>query len=247
MKLKYLASALLTGLLATQAISVSAADMTQEQVEKIVHQYLVSHPEVLIEMSNALRAKQEAQQTESDKALVAKYASQLFQQADDPVVGNPKGSLTIVEFSDYNCGYCKHSAPIISELLKKDTDIRYIYKEFPILTDTSVYAAKAALAVNMIYPTRYAAFHDALMSHSGALATNADVAAIAKKQGLDWKVISAKLDDSKITEKLKANQNLAQSLNITGTPAFVIGDQLLRGAPQSLDILEQTIQDGRGK
>lgn len=247
MKLKALASVLMTGLLMTQAVSVSAAEMTQEQVEKIVHDYLLAHPEILIEMSKSLQDKQEAQQADADKTLVSKYAHQLFQQANDPVIGNPKGHLTIVEFMDYNCGYCKHSAPLITELLKKDTDIRFIYKEFPILSDTSVYAAKAALAVNMLYPTRYEAFHNALMAHSGALTSNKDVENIAKSQGLEWSNIEKKMSDSKIDEKLKDNQTLAQSLSINGTPAFVIGNQLLRGAPKSLDILESAITDARGK
>lgn len=116
MKLKTLATALLGRMLTFSSV---AAEMTKPEVEKIVREYLISNPEILIEMSNALRAKQEAQQGEADKELLKKHANQLFQQADDPVTGNPKGSLTIVEFVDYNCGYCKRSASLVQDLLKK--------------------------------------------------------------------------------------------------------------------------------
>lgn len=244
MKLKTLATALLGGMLTFSSV---AAEMTKPEVEKIMREYLISNPEILIEMSNALRAKQEAQQGEADKELLKKHANQLFQQADDPVTGNPKGSLTIVEFVDYNCGYCKRSASLVQDLLKKDNDIRYIYKEFPILSDTSVFASKAALAVNALYPAKYAAFHDALMAHQGPFKINEDVAAVAKSMGLNWDKIAEKAKDAAFEKKIAANHAIAQTLNITGTPAFIIGDQLLRGAPQSLEMLEESVSQARGK
>jgi protein-disulfide isomerase len=247
MKLKSLATALMGGLITFSSIAAEMSATEQAKIEKVVHQYLVAHPEVLIEMSNALRAKQETQQAESDKMLLKQQSNQIFKQTDDPVTGNLQGNLTIVEFVDYNCGYCKRSAPLIQELLKKDKEIRYIYKEFPILSDTSVYASKAALAVNALFPEKYDAFHNALMAHEGPLKTNTDIADIAKALGLDWNKIAAKLNDPAIEKKISANHAMAQTLNITGTPAFIIGDQLLRGAPQSLDMLEDSIAQARNK
>lgn len=247
MKLTTLVTALLGGMLTFSSVAAEMSPTEQANIEKVVHQYLVSHPEILIEMSNALRAKQETQQAETDKELLKQHANQLFKQADDPVAGNPQGSLTIVEFVDYNCGYCKRSAPLVQELLKKDKEIRYIYKEFPILSDTSVYASKAALAVNALYPAKYEAFHNALMAHQGALKTNDDVVSIAKSLGLDWSKISTKANDPAIDKKIAMNHAMAQTLNITGTPAFIIGDQLLRGAPQSLDMLEDSVKQARSK
>ena len=138
MKLNVLATALLGSMLTFNSVAAEMSKTEQANIEKIVHQYLVSHPEILIEMSNALRAKQETQQADTDKNLLQQHANQIFKQVDDPVTGNPQGTLTVVEFVDYNCGYCKRSAPLIQELLKKDKEIRYIYKEFPILSDTSV-------------------------------------------------------------------------------------------------------------
>ncbi|MDD2841965.1 MAG: DsbA family protein [Tolumonas sp.] len=247
MKLTTLVTALLGGMLTFSSVAAEMSPTEQANIEKVVHQYLVAHPEILIEMSNALRAKQETMQADTDKALLKKHANQIFQQADDPVAGNPQGSLTIVEFVDYNCGYCKRSAPLVQELLKKDKEIRYIYKEFPILSDTSVYASKAALAVNALYPEKYEAFHNALMAHQGALKTNDDVVSIAKSLGLDWSKISVKANDPAIDKKIAMNHAMAQTLNITGTPAFIIGDQLLRGAPQSLEMLEDSVKQARSK
>ena len=132
-------------------------------------------------------------------------------------------------------------------MLKKDQNIRYIYKEFPILSDTSVYASKAALAVNALFPEKYAAFHDALMSHSGAFKTNDDIALVAKNLGLNWDKIAEKAKDPAIESKIATNHALARTLNITGTPAFIIGDQLLRGAPQTLEMLETSVKQARGK
>jgi len=247
MKLSTLVTALLGGMLTFSSVAAEMSPTEQANIEKVVHQYLVSHPEILIEMSNALRAKQETQQADTDKELLKQHANQIFKQADDPVAGNPQGSLTIVEFVDYNCGYCKRSAPLVQKLLKKDKEIRYIYKEFPILSDTSVYASKAALAVNALYPAKYEAFHNALMAHQGALKTNDDVVSIAKSLGLDWSKISVKANDPAIDKKIAMNHAMAQTLNITGTPAFIIGDQLLRGAPQSLEMLEDSVKQARNK
>ena len=247
MKLIVLATALLGSMLTFNSVAAEMSKTEQANIEKIVHQYLVSHPEILIEMSNALRTKQETQQADTDKNLLQQHANQIFKQVDDPVTGNPQGTLTVVEFVDYNCGYCKRSAPLIQELLKKDKEIRYIYKEFPILSDTSVYASKAALAVNALYPEKYEAFHNALMAYPDALKSNDDVMNIAKKQGLDWSKIVAKINDPAIDKKIATNHAIAQTLNITGTPAFIIGDQLLRGAPQSLEMLEESIKQARSK
>jgi len=247
MKLNVLATALLGSMLTFNSVAAEMSKTEQANIEKIVHQYLVSHPEILIEMSNALRAKQETQQADTDKNLLQQHANQIFKQVDDPVTGNPQGTLTVVEFVDYNCGYCKRSAPLIQELLKKDKEIRYIYKEFPILSDTSVYASKAALAVNALEPAKYEAFHNALRAHPGALKSNEDVMNVAKKQGLDWSKIVAKINDPAIDKKIATNHAIAQTLNITGTPAFIIGDQLLRGAPQSLEMLEESIKQARSK
>jgi len=149
------------------ATPVHASELTKSDVEQIVRDYLVKNPEILVEMSNALRAKQESQQAESDKSLIKAHSKQLYAN-QDPEMGNPKASLTIVEFFDYNCGYCKRAHPLVKQLMAEDKDIRYIYKQFPILSESSYFAARAALAVQLGQPDKYQAFHEKLYTAAGA-------------------------------------------------------------------------------
>ena len=146
MKLKKIVLPALLGLLPLTAPALQAAELQRADVEQIVREYMLSHPELLIEMSNALRAQQEAEQGKADQALIQQYHQVLFKQVSDPVGGNLKGTQTIVEFVDYNCGYCKRATPALRELLASDKSVRIVYKEFPILSETSYIAAKAALA-----------------------------------------------------------------------------------------------------
>lgn len=235
MKLKSYAVPLLASLLPLIAPQVSAAELQRSDVEQIVREYLVSHPELLIEMSNALRTKQEADQEKADVSLINQYRQAIYNQAHDPVGGNAKGSITIVEFFDYNCGYCKRAKPAVMEVVGENKEIRYIYKEFPILSETSYLASRAALAVQRLHPEKYEAFHNALMERQGPLKEVGEIAAIAKAQGLNWKAIEAKTKDPEIDQQLQENHKLSQQLGLTGTPAFIIGETILRGAPRSAD------------
>jgi protein-disulfide isomerase len=226
------------------AAPVQASELTKSDVEQIVRDYLVKNPEILVEMSNALRAKQESQQSVNDKAMIQAHASDLY-GAKDPEAGNPKGKLTVVEFFDYNCGYCKRAHPLVKQLLTEDKDIRYIYKQFPILSPTSAYAARAALAVQLSQPEKYQAFHDALYSHQGPLASEAQVKQIAESAGINWSKAQAKFKDASIDKTLGTNRALAEAMNISGTPGFIIGDQILRGAPRDMASLQDVIKDAR--
>ena len=220
----------------------ASESMSRGDVEKIVHDYMLAHPELLIDMSNALRAKQEAQQQQADVTLIQQNKKALFEQANDPVGGNAKGTVTVVEFFDYNCGYCKRSQSLVEQLVATNKDLRYIYKEFPILTETSLTAAKAALAVSSLHPDKYVAFHNALMNHQGPFKDAKDLEAIAKKQGLSWPALEKKMQDPAISQQLADNQKLAQALGLTGTPAFVINNSILRGAPRTMDDLNDAIK-----
>ncbi|BEE16140.1 outer membrane protein [Aeromonas enteropelogenes] len=226
------------------AAPAQASELTKSDVEQIVRDYLVKNPEILVEMSNALRAKQEQQQAESDKALIKAHAKQLYDN-NDPEMGNPKGSLTVVEFFDYNCGYCKRAHPLVKQLMAEDKDIRYIYKQFPILSETSYFAARAALAVQLGQPDKYQAFHEKLYAHKGPLADEAQVKQVAEAAGVNWSKVEAKLKDGSIDQNLSTNRALAEALAISGTPAFIIGDQILRGAPRDLASLKGFIKDVR--
>ncbi|MCF7720352.1 DsbA family protein [Aeromonas jandaei] len=226
------------------ASPVQASELTKSDVEQIVRDYLVKNPEILVEMSNALRAKQESQQAESDKALIKAHAQQLYGNKD-PEMGNPKGSLTIVEFFDYNCGYCKRAHPLVEQLMAEDKDIRYIYKQFPILSETSYFAARTALAVQLGQPDKYQAFHEKLYAHQGPLSDEAQVKKVAEEAGVNWSKVEAKIKDGSIDQNLGTNRALAEALGISGTPAFIIGDQILRGAPRDLASLKSFIKDVR--
>ncbi|MGL4207029.1 MAG: DsbA family protein [Aeromonadaceae bacterium] len=235
MKLNSYALPLLASLLPFISPSAPAAELQRSDVEQIVREYLVSHPELLIEMSNALRAKQEADQEKADISLINQYRQEIYKQPNDPVGGNAKGSITIVEFFDYNCGYCKRAKPALVEVMGENKEIRYIYKEFPILSETSYLAARTALAVQRLHPEKYEAFHNALMDRQGPLKDESELAAIAKSLGLNWNAIQAKAKESEIDNQLQENHKLAQQLGLTGTPAFIIGETILRGAPRSAD------------
>lgn len=243
MRIKHALFAALTGA-TLLAAPVQASELTKSDVEQIVRDYLVKNPEILVEMSNALRAKQESQQAESDKALIKAHAQQLYGNKD-PEMGNPKGLLTIVEFFDYNCGYCKRAHPLVEQLMAEDKDIRYIYKQFPILSETSYFAARAALAVQLGQPDKYQAFHEKLYAHQGPLSDEAQVKKVAEEAGVNWSKVEAKIKDGSIDQNLGTNRALAEALGISGTPAFIIGDQILRGAPRDLASLKSFIKDVR--
>lgn len=235
--------AVLTGAVLLAA-PVNAVELTKNDVEQIVRNYLIKNPELLVEMSDALRSKQESQQVENDKRLIGTYQKQLLDN-QDPEMGNPKGSLTVVEFFDYNCGYCKRAHNLVQQLMEDDKDIRYIAKQFPILSEVSLLAARAALAVKFSEPAKYQTFHDKLYTHAGPLTDEGQIKAVAKEVGLDWGKLQKHMSDERIDENLAVNRQLAQALSISGTPAFIVGDQIIRGAPRDLAALKSVISSVR--
>jgi len=150
------------------------------------------------------------------------------------VGGNPKGDITVVEFFDYNCGYCKRVAPTVSAVLNNDPNVRIVYKEFAILGPQSLVAARAALAAKR--QGKYHEFHDAMMSAEQA--DGDSVTATARALGLDYEKLVKDMEDPKITEQLERNYRLATALGINGTPAFVIGDRLVPGAVDETTMME---------
>ena len=241
---------ILVALLAlTIAAPVTAGDsLTPEQkseVEKTVREYLLNNPGVVLEAIDAFRAKQEAKDKDRSKAIIAAHRGKLENDPNSPVGGNPKGDVTMVEFFDYRCGYCKRVFPAVVELLNTDGNIRYVFKEFPILGDASVFAARAALAAWKLDKDKYFAFHTALMGAKGSLSED-NVMKIASDNGLPVADLRKAMEDPEIDEDLKKNSGLAQALGITGTPAFIIGDDLIPGAV-SLETLKKLVALQRGE
>ena len=218
-----------------------AGDMSKEEFDRRVHDYLLANPEVIMQAVQGLEARRlEAEETEAQGVLTAR-AEEVFRDPASPVGGNAKGNVTMVEFFDYNCSYCRQVAPVMAEAEAADPQLRIVYKEFPILGPGSIYAAKAALAADR--QGRYEDFHKALMQAKGNVAEPL-VLKIAAEVGLDVARLKADIQDSAIQASIDRNLELAQALNINGTPGFIVGDQILRGATD-LSTMKGLIEQAR--
>ena len=228
------------------AVAEESGLSTQQklEIEKLIRDYIDAHPEVIIQSIQKMQAREEQEQKDRAQAALVENKGELVRDPDTPFAGNPKGDVTIVEFFDYRCGFCKRVFPAIMKVLNDDPNIRYVFKEFPILGPESVTASRAALAVWRTDKSKYAAFHSALMTARGDLA-EAKVRHISAGRGMDAGKIKKAMADPAIDTLLERNYRLAQALNINGTPAFVIGDQL---APGAIDIaqMKKMIAEARG-
>ncbi len=214
-----------------------SADQKAE-IQRIIKDYLVANPEVFLEVQQALEAKMEQAQAEKMKLALAAHADALFRDPNAPVAGNPKGDVTVVEFFDYNCGYCKRGFADLAKFIKDDPKVRVVFRELPILSKGSEEAARVALAARM--QGKYWEFHSAMLNSKG----QADMASslkVAEKAGLDMAKLKADLASPSIDEEIKKVRELAQTLGINGTPHFIVGDRSIPGAPQ--DLYEQLKAD----
>jgi len=207
----------------------------KKEVEAVVRDYLRRNPEVLVESIQALRQKDEAQARQAVTRNLKALKKDLEDNPGSPVGGNPKGDITIVEFFDYRCPYCKKIFPSIQKLLKDDGNIRYVFKEFPILGPVSVAASEAAVAAWYQDKSKYMALHARLMSDKGSLSKD-EVLLFAGDAGYDADKIEKAMKSAKVQAELRKNARLAQALNITGTPAFIIGGQIVPGAISITDM-----------
>ncbi|MPZ31343.1 MAG: thioredoxin domain-containing protein [Rhodospirillales bacterium] len=201
--------------------------VTSDAFGQRVRDYLLEHPEVIMEAVGRLEARSRAAEENEAQAALKSRADELFRDPASPVGGNPAGDVTMVEFFDYNCPYCRRVTGPMRETVAGDPQLRVVYKEFPILGPNSIFAAKAALAAHR--QGRYVAFHEALMQAKG-VADEASALRIAAEIGLDVSRLKADMADAAIQSALDRNLKLAQALRIAGTPGFVIGEQILRGA-----------------
>ncbi len=220
------------GLVSALALSAGAMAGTalspeqQAEVKALIGSYLKENPEVVIEAIQAWRSKQEA----AEAAMTREAIQELMAEVKDtssPIWGNPQGDVTVVEFFDYNCPYCKSVFPGMRKLVREDGNIKVVMKELPVLGPNSKYAAKAALAAQK--QGKYEAFHAQMMSKESRLSPEGVIAA-AKKVGLDIDRLKKDMDSAEVTEELNRSNIWAQRLGVSGTPAFVIGDELIPGA-----------------
>lgn len=206
-----------------------------------VRDYLLANPEVIVEAMQTLEARrQQAEESETQSVLDAR-ADDVFNDPESPVGGNPDGDVTMVEFFDYNCPYCRQVAPVLVDAEADDPELRIVYKEFPILGPGSIFAAKAALAADR--QGRYVEFHKAMMNASGRVDETLTLS-IAEEAGLDIERLKQDMRDPAVQAEIDVNIELAQALRINGTPAFVIGDEILRGATD-LETMTRLIEEAR--
>ena len=238
----------LAAALALSAMPAAAQDFSTAQrgeIEKIIKDYLIKHPEVLQEAMAELEKKQQLAETEKARSAVKNHSDALFNSPRQVVLGNPQGDVTFVEFFDYNCGYCKRALNDMVELMGKDPKLKVVLKEFPVLGPGSVEAAQVAVAVRMQDKTgkKYFEFHQKLLSGRGQV-DKAKALATAKEVGLDMARIDKDLKSDEVSKTLEESMKLAEALGLNGTPSYVIGNDVVIGAVGQAQ-LSQKIQAAR--
>ena len=203
----------------------------QARVEQITRDYLTKNPEILVEMTNELDKRQAAEQAAQQQKAISQNADAIFRSPVSHVAGNPNGDVSLVEFFDYNCTYCRRALPDVVKLVNEDGKVRLVLKELPIFGDDSEAAAKLALASNK--QGKYFEMHQKLFSEPGK-ADKDKALRVAKELGLDVDQLQKDAEDPDIKEALDEAKDLAQKLNLQGTPLYVIGDQVIAGAPDDL-------------
>lgn len=225
--------ALLSALmLASPALAFDIENMTEAEraaFNQAVRDYLVANPDVLVESYATLQRQEEAAQADREKAVLAENHDAIFNDPNSWVGGNPEGDVTVVEFIDYRCGYCRKAWEEVDDLVTSDGNIRFVLKEFPILGEQSVLSSRFAIAVRMLHgDDAYRQTHDALLTLR-ADATPETLARLAGDLGLDPAPIAAKMDSDEVTAIIAENHRIANALEINGTPTFVVNGKVVHG------------------
>jgi protein-disulfide isomerase len=219
-----------TSILASAALLPAHADSFSDaqkgEIEGLIRSYLLDHPEILREMAQKLEVKEKQAEDEKRGQSLVENKAEIFQKASDPVVGNPKGNVVIVEFMDYNCGWCKKAVGEMVGLIESDKDVKIVIKDFPIFGEGSEYAAKAAVAASK--QGKYWELHNALFAHEGQI--NKEVVdQAANGLGIDVKKMQEDIESKEVGDQIAANIQLAKDMAINGTPAFIVDDKVYGG------------------
>lgn len=249
MRLPILAALLTSAVLLTgPALAGGLGEMNDQERDAFreeVKAYLLANPEVLVEAMNVLQDRQSQAEAANDKQLVVNYNDALFNDVASWSGGNPQGNITVVEFMDYQCGYCRKAYQEVEELVKSDGNIRFVLKEYPILGEDSVNASRFAIAVRQLHgDDTYKKAHDALISLRGKPDTDT-LGRLATDMGLDAQAIMIKMASEEVTAVIAANRDLGEKMAITGTPTFVIERNMYRGYVP-LDGMQQIVAEERG-
>jgi protein-disulfide isomerase len=217
----------------------------RSEIERIVKDYLMSHPELLQEVMNELEKRQAQAEAEKHRAAVADNSAAIFSSPRQVTLGNPQGDVTVVEFFDYNCSYCKRAMSDMLELIKADGKLKFVLKEFPVLGDGSVQAAQVAAAVRMQDKTgkKYLEFHQKLLGGRGQ-ADKARALAAAKEVGLDVAKIEKDMASDEVKATIEESFKLAEALGLNGTPSYVVGKDVVIGAV-GLNTLKEKVNAAR--
>lgn len=227
----------------TPPVSIMS-DAERKALREEIRAYLLENPDVLIEAMDVLQSREEEAAMLRDVQLVSSLNDVIFNNPNDWVGGNPNGDITLVEFMDYRCGYCRQAYAEVAELIKSDGNIRFVVKEFPILGEASLISSQFAIAVLQLHGNEaYDKAHDALMSLRGEPSPET-LSRLAKDLGLEAKPILDRMNSAEVMKVIQENHELATQMEITGTPAFVLKDMVMRGyAP--LDVMRDFVSDAR--
>ena len=216
----------------------------QQSIDHMIERYIQSHPEVIEQSLQALEAKREAEEKTRQKAALATKQNELLNDPGSPISGNLSGNVTLVEFFDYRCGFCKRAAGAVTQLQQEDPRVRVVYKDLPILGEASELATKAALASKI--QGKHQAFHEALLASKVDM-TKDTILAVAGEVGLDAKKLDADMQSPDLQTIIDRNRALAKDLGISGTPGFIVGTELVPGALDLKGLKELIARAGHGK
>lgn len=215
----------------------------KESIETVVRDYLVKNPEILIEMSSELERKQAEAEQENRNSVIGENADEIYRDNHGLTVGNPDGDVTVVEFSDYNCPYCKRAFTAVNKLIESDPEVRVVMKEFPIFGEQSEGAARVAIAASR--QGKYFEMHSALLEASGR-SGEASALKLAEEIGLDMEKLKADMAKPEVDQIISTTRELGEKLGVQGTPFYLVGDRVVPGAPDNLyDIFVETVADVR--
>ncbi|WP_026352569.1 DsbA family protein [Yoonia vestfoldensis] len=219
----------------------AAQGMTEDQVKALVLETIRENPDIIVEALQILELEQQEAQAAAAKAVLAEQREILENDPNAPVIGNPDGDVTVVEFFDYNCPFCRNAKLELDGLLSADGNVRVVMREWPVLGEGSVFAARAALASRA--QGKYEEFHNALMTMDGR-AEEQSVIRVAARVGLDVDQLRRDMDAPEIAEHLQLSSGLGRALGFTGTPSFVIGENLAPGMIRA-DQMQQLVAAAR--
>ena len=218
----------------------------RSEIERIVKEYLLKNPELLQEVMAEFEKRQSAAEAEKHRAAVKQHAAIIFNSPRQVTLGNPQGDVTVVEFFDYNCGYCKRAMGDMLDLIKRDSKLKFVLKEFPVLGEGSVQAARVAVAVRMQDKSggkKYLEFHQKLLGGRGA-ADHARAMAVAREVGFDTAQVEKDLANPEIKATIEETFKIAEALGLNGTPSYVVGPEVVVGAV-GLKALNEKVNEAR--